>query len=174
MQGSSPGSCLIFPSQILTIIHLTLSQILFGGRRRQISVALKECKCTHCGPMLVTDPNVVWLLITVLVVAVVFVTSALASDCLLCLVFLCPRCVWMIHEEGLPQLSQMSSDGQVIWVARLFSNSKNTESPLLTNNKNVFLLKHVCETINKKQTMFAFLAKRRKNIERGRVTMRYG
>ena len=36
-----------------------------------------------CGPMLVTEPNVVWLLVTVLVVAVVFVTTTFLSDCLL-------------------------------------------------------------------------------------------
>ena len=36
-----------------------------------------------------------------------------------------------------------------------------------------FLLKPVCKTINNKQTRFAFLANRRKkNIERGRVTIR--
>ena len=59
-------------------------------------------------------------------------------------------------------------------VARLSSNSKNRENPLFNNNKKSFLLKHVFETINNKQTMLAFLAKRRKNIERGRVMMRYG
>ena len=32
-----------------------------------------------------------------------------------------------------------SSDGQVIWVARLFSNSKNRENLLLTNNKKGFV-----------------------------------
>ena len=36
-----------------------------------------------CGPMLVLEPNVVWLLVTVLVMAVVFVTTTFASDCLL-------------------------------------------------------------------------------------------
>ena len=67
------------------------------------------------------------------------------------------------------------SDSQVISVARLSSNSKNRENPLVTNNKKCFLLKHVCETINNKQTMLAFLAKRRrKNIEIGRVMMRCG
>ena len=35
-----------------------------------------------CDPMLVTEPNVVWLLVTVLV-AVVFMTTTFASDCLL-------------------------------------------------------------------------------------------
>ena len=45
----------------------------------------------------------------------------------------------------------------------------------LTTTKNRFLLKHVCETINNKQTRFAFLAnRRRKTIERGRVTMKCG
>ena len=69
-----------------------------------------------------------------------------------------------------------SSDGQVIWVARLSSNSKNRENQLFNKQpkKKSFLLKHICETINNKQTMFAFQAKRRrKNINRGRVTMRY-
>ena len=44
-----------------------------------------------------------------------------------------------------------SSDSQVIWVARLSSNSNNLENPLFNNNKKSFLLKHVCETINNKQ-----------------------
>ena len=35
-------------------------------------------------------------------------------------------------------------------------------------------MKYFCDTIDNKQTMFASLAKRRKNIERGRVMMRYG
>ena len=68
-----------------------------------------------------------------------------------------------------------SSDGQVILVATLSSNSKNRENSLFNNNKKSFLLKHVCETINNNQTMFVFLAnRRRKNIKRGRVTMRCG
>ena len=46
-----------------------------------------------CGPMLITEPNVVCLLVTVLVVAVVFVTTTLASDYLLCQVLPYPRCV---------------------------------------------------------------------------------
>ena len=43
----------------------------------------------------------------------------------------------------------------------------------LRTTKKSFLLKHVCETINNKQSRFAFLAnRRRKNIVRGRVVMR--
>ena len=42
-----------------------------------------------------------------------------------------------------------SSDGQVIWAARLSSSSKIRENPLFNNNKKSFLLKHVCE-INKR------------------------
>ena len=57
-------------------------------------------KSVHSSPMLVTEPNVVWLRVTVLVVAVVFLTTTLASDCLLCQVLPCPRCVWKIHERG--------------------------------------------------------------------------
>ena len=128
----------------------------------------------NCGSMLVTEPNVVWRLFTVLVVAIVFVTTTLASGCLLCPVP-CPRCVWKIHGVGggWHNSAGYSSDGQVIWVARLSSNSKNSENPLFNNkNKKSFLLKHVWETINNKQMRFAFLAnRRRKNIERGRVTM---
>ena len=119
-----------------------------------------------CGPMLVTEPIVVWLLFTVLV-AFVFVTTTLASDCLLCQVLPCLRCVWKIHEGvGWHYSARSSSDGQVIWVARLSSNSKNRENLLLINNKKSFLLKHVCETINNKQTMFAFLAKKEERKSR--------
>ena len=45
-----------------------------------------------------------------------------------------------------------SSDGQVMWVVRLSSNSKVKENVFLINNKVFFFLKHVCETINDKQT----------------------
>ena len=55
---------------------------------------------TRCGPMLVTEPNVVWLLVTVLVVAIVFVTTTLASGCFLCQILPCPRCVWKIYRGG--------------------------------------------------------------------------
>ena len=92
----------------------------------------------RCGPMLVTVPNVVWLLVTVLVVAVMFVTTTFASDCLLCHVLPCPRCVWMIHEGGWHSSAGSSSDDQVIWVVWLSSNSKNRENPLSTNNKDGF------------------------------------
>ena len=34
---------------------------------------------TFCGPMLATEPNVVWLLVTVLVVAVGFVTTRILT-----------------------------------------------------------------------------------------------
>ena len=98
--------------------------------------------------------------------------TILASDCLLCQILPCPCCVWKIHGVG--DTIQPDLFLTVIWVARLSSNSKNRENPLFNNNKKSFLLKHVCETINNKQTMFAFLANRRKNIERGRVTMRCG
>ena len=60
----------------------------------------------YCRPVLVMEPNVVWLLVTVLVVAVVFLTTTLASDCLLCQVLPSPRCVWKIHEGGLTQFSR--------------------------------------------------------------------
>ena len=49
-----------------------------------------------------------------------------------------------------------SSNGQVIEVARLFSNSKNRENTLFNNNKKSFLLKHVCETINSKQCLLSW------------------
>ena len=48
---------------------------------------------TRCGPMLVTEPNLVGLLVTVLVVAIVFVTTTLAFDCLLCQILSCPHCI---------------------------------------------------------------------------------
>ena len=41
-------------------------------------------------------------------------------------------------------------------MARLSSNSKNRENPLLTKNKNVFLLKYVCETINNKPQLLSW------------------
>ena len=91
---------------------------------------------------------------------------------LLCHVLPCPRCIWKIHKRGLTQF-RSSSDGQVIWVTRLSSNSKNRENLLLTYNKDNFYWS-ICEKINYKKTMLAFLAKRRKNIERGRVMMRCG
>ena len=59
-------------------------------------------------------------------------------------------------------------------MARLSCNSKNREIPFLNNKDVYFLLKHVCETINDKPTMFVFLTKRRKNIERGKVMMGCG
>ena len=43
---------------------------------------LKYTDCI-CGPMLGTEPNVVWLLVIVLVVAVMFMTTTFAYDCLL-------------------------------------------------------------------------------------------
>ena len=76
------------------------------------------------------------------------------------------------RSRGWHNSAGYSSDGQVIWGARLSSNSKNRENPFLTNK---MFFKHICETINNKETMFAFLAKRRrKNIETGRVTKRCG
>ena len=127
----------------------------------------------QCSSMLVTEPNVVWLLVTVLV-AIVFVNTTLASDCLLCQILPCPRYVWKIHGVGWHN-SAGSSDVQVIWVARLSSNSKNRENPLFKNNQKSILLKHVCKIIDNKQMMFAFLAnRRRKNIERGGVAMMGG
>ena len=48
---------------------------------------------TSCGPMLVMESNVMGLLVTVLVVAILFVTTTLASDCLLCQILPCPRSV---------------------------------------------------------------------------------
>ena len=59
------------------------------------------------GPVLDLEPNVVWLLVTVLVVAVVFVTTTLDSDCLLCQVLPCLRYVWKIHKGGLTQFSRI-------------------------------------------------------------------
>ena len=47
-------------------------------------------------------------------------------------------------------------------MARLCSNSKNRENPFNKQQKNCFLFKHLCETMNNKQTMFSFLAKRRR------------
>ena len=79
-----------------------------------------------CGPMLVTELNVAWLLVRVLV-AILFVTTTLASDSLLCQILLCPCCVcvWKIHGEGWHSSAGSSSDSQVMWVATLSSNSKN-------------------------------------------------
>ena len=57
---------------------------------------------SRCGPMLVTEPNVVWLLVAVLV-AIVFLATTLASKFLLCQILPCPRCVWKINGVGLSQ-----------------------------------------------------------------------
>ena len=136
-------------------------------------VCVCVCVCVRvcvCGPILVTEPNTVWLLVTLLVV--VFVTTTWASDCFV--KFFRAHAVFeRSSKRGWHNPAGSSSDCQVIWVAWLPSKSKNTVNPFLKNNKNdFFLLKHVCETINK-QTLFDFQAKRRsKNIERGRVTMR--
>ena len=61
-----------------------------------------------CGPMLVTEPNVVWLLVTVFVVDIVFVTTTLASDYLLFQILPFPRYFWKIHK------------GELIWFSRIF------------------------------------------------------
>ena len=65
-------------------------------------------------------------------------------------------------ERGWHNSVGSSSDGQVIWLARLSSNSKNWENPLFYNNNNnnniFFLLKHVCETINNKKKKRALLS----------------
>ena len=50
------------------------------------------------GPMLISVHNVVWKLVTILVVGVVIVTTTIGSDSLLFQVILCPRYVWKIHE----------------------------------------------------------------------------
>ena len=84
--------------------------------------------------------------------------------------------LWKTHKRGGGRNSAgFSSDGQVIWVARLSSNSKNKENPLFNKQQRNRFYWNTFETINYKQTMFAFRAKkRRKNIERGRGTMRCG
>ena len=99
------------------------------------------------GPMLVTEPNVVWLLVRLLV-AIVFVTTKLASVCFV-KSFRAHTVFERSTEWGWHNSGVSSSDGQVILVARLSSNSKNRENPLFNNNKKSFLLKHVCETMNK-------------------------
>ena len=115
--------------------------------------------------MLVTDPNVVWLLVTVLFVALCsWLPHLLPAVC-----FIKSFLAHVVFERSTEGGWHNSSDGQVIWVARLSSNSKNRENPLFNNNKKSFLLKHVCETMNNKKTRFAFLPNRWKNIERGRV-----
>ena len=82
-------------------------------------------------------------------------------------------CLKDAQSGGWYNSTESSLGGQVIWVARLSTNWKNRENPCWQITKMFFLLKHVCETINNKQTMFAFLAKRRrrKNIERGVIGM---
>ena len=119
--------------------------------------------------MLISEPNVVWLLVAVLV-SILFVTITLAFVFLV--KYFRAHVVFESSTEGRWHNSAgSSSDRLVIWVARLSSNSKNRENPLFNNHKKSFLLEHICETINNKQAMFAFLENRRKNIERGRVTM---
>ena len=62
--------------QLQLQLELELTQAVCG-------TWLYNCLTSACGPMLVTEPNVVWLLVTVLVVAIVFVITTFASDCLL-------------------------------------------------------------------------------------------
>ena len=131
-------------------------------------------KLHNSGPMLVTEPNVVWLLVKVLV-AIVFVTTTLASKCLLCQIFPCPRCVLKIH--GRSGVDTIQPD--LLLTVRLYqwldclATQRIEKTRRLTNYKKSFLLKRVWETINNKRTMFSFLAnRRRKNIEKGRVMMR--
>ena len=63
---------------------------------------------------------------------------------------------------------------QYVWLNCL-TTQRIEKTRCLTTIKKSFLLKHICETINNKHTMFAFLAnRRRKNIKRRRVTMRCG
>ena len=89
---------------------------------------------THCGPMLVTEPNVVGLLATVLVVAIVrdyhisFRLFALSN----------PSVPTLCLKDPQSRLTQFSRIFFWRSVARLSSNSKNRETPLLTNNKNGF------------------------------------
>ena len=64
--------------------------------------------------MLVTEPNVVWQLVTVLPVAVVFVKSFRAHA-------VSERSM----DGGWRNSPGSSSDGQVMWVGKLSSNSKN-------------------------------------------------
>ena len=49
-----------------------------------------------------------------------------------------PTHVWKIHKGGWHNSAGSSSDGQMKQVARLSSNSKNRENPLLINNKDGF------------------------------------
>ena len=85
--------------------------------------------------MLVTEPNVVWLLVTELVVAVEFVTTTIVY-------FAKSFRAHAVFERstmgGWHNPAGSSPDGQILWVATLSSNSKNRENPLLTNNKNGF------------------------------------
>ena len=125
-----------------------------------------------CDPMLVTEPNVVWLLVTVLVVAILFVTTTLPSNCLLCQILPCPCCVWKIHSCGEWHNSAgCSSGGQVKWVARLSRNSKNWENSLFNNNKKIVFIETRLWDNKKQTTDVCFPGKQKKNIKRGRVTL---
>ena len=90
----------------------------------------------------------------------------------------CGYCVWdycisfqlfALSNPSMPTLclggwhnsAGSSSDSQVIWVARLSTNSKNRENPLFNNNKKSFLLKHVCETINNKRGLLSWQTEER-------------
>ena len=126
----------------------------YASHRAQSGVTNNHSTCCGC---CVRDYHISFQLFAL---SSPFVTTQCLKD---------PQRGWGWHNSA-----GSSSDSQVIWVVRLSSKSKNRENPLLTNNKKWFLLKHVCEAINNKQRMFAFLAKRRKIIESGRVTMRCG
>ena len=91
-----------------------------------------------CGPMLVTVPSVMWLLVTLLIVAVILVTTTFFPSICFVKSFRAHAVFERFTKWGWHDSVGSSSDGQVIWVARLSSNSKNRENPLLTNNKNAF------------------------------------
>ena len=141
--------CAIFLRSWIALLHFDLKYLMWGLNVNFLSKIISWNLCSStigilvesslsrgslCGPMLIKEPSVMWLQVRVLV-AVVFATTTFASDCLLC-----QRCVLKDphRDGGWHNSAGFSSDDQVIWVARLSSNSKNRENLLLTNNKNIF------------------------------------
>ena len=155
-----------------SILHFPffLKKLFFCKKKGLFVWYTVDKETLSCGPLLVTGPNVVWQQVTVLVIAIVFVTTTLASDCLLCQILPCPRCVWKIHEGGWHNSAGSFSDGQIIWVARLSSNSKKRENLLFNKQQKIVFI----ETRLWDKRCLLSWQKRRNNIERGRVTMRCG
>ena len=98
--GSIPGWVIPKTQKMVLGASLLNTQHYKVQIKGKVEQSKEKSSTLLCGPMLVMKPNVVWLLVTVLVVAIVFMTTTLASGCLLCQILPCPHCVWKIHGGG--------------------------------------------------------------------------